>query len=422
MEQAHFCVRSPEEILDLLRVGPERVASIVFQGATGNPADFQAVAKQMLWLSGDGGSSATLLAGRLADEPNTNIHWLPGCTELLWSDTVADRSEEVAVAVLNFLARMDQARSPATVALSSQGEVAQVTYKAAGTGTPVVLLPLALAPHQWDALLPPLQAKHCTIVLGGRHLKFVESLESRAASGYSDMVLSLLDLTSPEPHHALIEVGCGTGALLRRIVRRTGIPRVVGLDINAFLLGEARDLAASEGLADRLDLREGSAEAIPCNDNSFDITLCSTVLEEVDADRALAELVRITKPGGRVVVTVRAVDRESCWTNLPISKPLRDLFEGPGPNPGVVERGCADDSLYRRVQAAGLIDVRGGPAFAWDRLGSARFKNREAARLTRLSADQAEEWRAAMMAAEAEGSPIWLTEPFHCAVGVKPEP
>ena len=123
------------------------------------------------------------------------------------------------------------------------------------------------------------------------------------------MALQLLDMAKPHAGEALIEVGCGTGALLRRIVRHTGIAQVTGLDINGFLLKEARALAAQEGLVVDSSLQQGSAEAVPFSDNAFDIVYSCTVMEEVDADRMLAELVRIAKPGGRVAVGVRAVDR-----------------------------------------------------------------------------------------------------------------
>jgi hypothetical protein len=46
-----------------------------------------------------------------------------------------------------------------------------------GSGTPVVLLPLRLSPQQSEPVLPHLQARHCTVVLGGKDLQSVEILE-----------------------------------------------------------------------------------------------------------------------------------------------------------------------------------------------------------------------------------------------------
>ena len=107
------------------------------------------------------------------------------------------------------------------------------------------------------------------------------------------------------PGGVAVDVGCGTGALTRRLGTRG---RVVGVDINAFLLREASAIARQEGLGDAISFEVGSAEALPFPDDSFDAALACTVLDEVDVDRGLAELARVVRPGGRVAVLVRAVD------------------------------------------------------------------------------------------------------------------
>ena len=67
-----------------------------------------------------------------------------------------------------------------------------------------------------------------------------------------------------------------------------------------------------EGLGGIIEFREGNAETLPFPDDSFDVTVSCTVLEEVSADLALAEMVRVTRPGGRVAVAVRAEDVSTC--------------------------------------------------------------------------------------------------------------
>lgn len=415
--RAHFCARAPLDILDLVRAAPDRVASIVLAGATGRPDDFHGLEARILWLLGDEGETGRLMAARLAAQPDFNVHWIKGFSEYGWSDTAAERTDEVSKALLDFLSERDRmAGAPVPVSLSDAGEVAGITYRSAGGGTPVVLLPLGLSAHQWDAVLPHVQASHCTIVLGGRHLQPVENLEARAAGDYSRMALGLLDLAEPGPRDALIEVGCGSGALLRRIARHTGLERIVGLDVNSFLLGEARHLAVQEGLADRLAFHEGSAEAIPFPDNAFDVVFSSTVMEEVDAERMMSELVRIARPGGRVAVAVRSVDYGS-KTNLPLPKALKDKLELH--SGGVGPRGCADDSLCRRFRDAGLRNVRGGPAWAWIRPEDAWWRNTESQARGLLTAEENDAFTAALAAARAEGLPVWVARPFHCAVGVK---
>lgn len=255
LARAHFCGRESADELDLLASDPARIASLTMLG-TGQLSDFDAISGRMLWVLGDAGPAATRMRRQLAERPDIPVHWLLDYPEFMWSDTVAERTQEVTEAVMGFLAKMDVGAHPSEhVAISGEGDVAGITYRAAGSGTPVVLLPLGLSARQWEPLLSQLQAQHCTVVLGEAHLQPVANLEARADSGYSEMALGLLDLDTVKGNQPLIEVGCGSGALLRRIAQRIDAPSVTGLDINSFLLGEARALATQQNLADRLILR-----------------------------------------------------------------------------------------------------------------------------------------------------------------------
>src|SRR5262249_9222744 len=155
-----------------------------------------------------------------------------------------------------------------------------------------------------------------------------------------------------ERGEAVLEVGGGSGVVVREIARRTqGANRIIDVDINPYLLREASSLARQAGFADRISFREGHAEAIPLPDNSIDVALSFTVMEEGDADQMLSELVRVTRPGGRVAVIVRAVDMPS-WVNLPLSAAVRAKADEPGiASGGVAAAGCADTSLYRRFRS-----------------------------------------------------------------------
>jgi ubiquinone/menaquinone biosynthesis C-methylase UbiE len=107
-----------------------------------------------------------------------------------------------------------------------------------------------------------------------------------------------MELVELRPGETVLEVGCGTGAIDRWLAQRThGANPITGIDINRYLLKEARALVAKDGLEDIIAFREGNGEALELPDNSFDVTLSLTVLEEADADRMLAEIVRVTRPG-----------------------------------------------------------------------------------------------------------------------------
>ena len=118
----------------------------------------------------------------------------------------------------------------------------------------MVLLPLFLAPSQWEPLIPRLSEHFCTITLGGIELGAVAILESRGrAVGYLQMVRTLIDETQLRPGETVLEVGCGTGVLDRWLAHHTrGEHRIVGVDINRYLLQEAEALSRKEGLEDAI--------------------------------------------------------------------------------------------------------------------------------------------------------------------------
>ncbi len=183
----------------------------------------------------------------------------------------------------------------------------------------------------------------------------VAHLEARAQSGYMHVIHQLIDETQLQPGQSVLEVGCGPGAVVRRLAQRTsGRNPIVAVDVNRYLLGEADALARRDGVDGMIEFKEADAEHLPFEGNRFDVTLACTVLEEGDADRMLAELVRVTTPGGRVGVVVRSIDMPR-WIKLKLGPALKAKVEDPGLIGGnVQERGCADASLYRRMRKDGI--------------------------------------------------------------------
>lgn len=99
---------------------------------------------------------------------------------------------------------------------------------------------------------------------------------------------------SPTGKRAL-DVGCG-GGLLAEEMAGLGFD-VTGVEPAEASLQTAREHAERSGLA--IDYRRGTAEALPCEDASFDVVYCCDVLEHVDSvDGAVAEASRVLKPGG----------------------------------------------------------------------------------------------------------------------------
>src|SRR5260370_1100418 len=127
--------------------------------------------------------------------------------------------------------------------------------------------------------------------------------------------------TSP-PRAALLRCRGGRGA---------GAPsaRPVGEDLRASRLMEPGRLAPSGGFLTDIFFAGGRAAALPLPDVAVDVALSSTVFEEGDAGLMLSEIVRVTRPGGRVGITVRAIDMPF-WVNLPLDPALKAKVDAPG--------------------------------------------------------------------------------------------
>src|SRR5438045_8431024 len=160
-----------------------------------------------------------------------------------------------------FLARPDlpRLRSAAGVR-EEEGEIAGISYRVRGAGPPLVLLPLDLSPGQWEPLIPALSARYCTITLGGALFGSVASLEERGRSGYMAVVRSLLDALAIHPGESVLEVGCGSGVIMRELAQRTGgANRLIGRDMSPYLLRVDRALARYAVLIARIVFGEGCA-------------------------------------------------------------------------------------------------------------------------------------------------------------------
>jgi SAM-dependent methyltransferase len=100
------------------------------------------------------------------------------------------------------------------------------------------------------------------------------------------------------PGERVLDVACGSGNGALAAARRSWVP-AVGLDFVPALLERGRERAAVERL--EVEFVEGDAQALPFEDGAFDVTISIYgAMFAPDQERTAAELLRVTKPGGRI--------------------------------------------------------------------------------------------------------------------------
>ena len=119
-----------------------------------------------------------------------------------------------------------------------------------------------------------------------------------------------LALLHPSPGEQVLDVGTGTGRLAIALGDQVGDEgKVFGVDISPAMLRQARRQVARTPISDRIDLRLGDIRALPFADGSLDGAVVSLVLELLPPEgtsAALAELRRVVRPGGRIVLAALA--------------------------------------------------------------------------------------------------------------------
>jgi len=131
---------------------------------------------------------------------------------------------------------------------------------------------------------------------------------------------TLIEVLSPRPEMALLDVGGGTGDLALRFLKRNG-GRVTVVDINEGMLAQGRDRALDQGVLNGVTWVRGDAENLPIEEASADaFTIAFCIRNVTHIERALAEARRVLKPGGRFLCL------EFSKVTIPSLKQLYDAY------------------------------------------------------------------------------------------------
>jgi ubiquinone/menaquinone biosynthesis C-methylase UbiE len=201
---------------------------------------------------------------------------------------------------------------------------------------------------------------------------------------------------------SLLDVGCGTGDDVRDLAPLVGPRgRIVGIDVSSAMIAEAQHRHTALGLP--VEFLEGDAQALQFPDAAFDRCRTERMLMHLNApEHALAEMVRVVRPGGRVVVF--DFDWDTVFVDSPYKETTRKIVQTFSDG---IKHGWIGRSLPRLFHAAGLTEITCVPhavriyyAFA-QRLLDGHLAKAQATGI--LSADELTCWWEHLEKAEAAG-------------------
>lgn len=183
---------------------------------------------------------------------------------------------------------------------------------------------------------------------------FVRYLDAtRATDFYQEIKRRSYDLLALNAGDAVLDLGCGTGDDVVALAVRVGpTGRAVGVDFSATMIAEARRRAAES--TPPVEFIEGDAHRLDFPDGTFDGCRAERLLQHaVDPQAVLAEMVRVAKPGARVVIweselEMLVFDAPDRAVSRKMQHYICDGFRN----------GAIGHQLYRRFQQAGLTDVQ----------------------------------------------------------------
>ena len=125
-----------------------------------------------------------------------------------------------------------------------------------------------------------------------------------------------LDLIDIHDGWTMLDIGCGGGATLKRLLKRSNDAQVYGIDISQESVAKARKVNAKV-LDKQVFVSQGSAEKLPYGDQMFDlVTAVETVYFWPNLPDCLQEVGRVLKPGGKFAILVEVIEGDSVWTKV----------------------------------------------------------------------------------------------------------
>lgn len=136
----------------------------------------------------------------------------------------------------------------------------------------------------------------------------------------------ILEEVKKESFETLLDCGCGTGAMIRLFVKDIPDKKYYGIDLSTEMVKVAKENCAVA------DFRQGDCEALPYEDESFDVVTCSMSFHHYPhVEKFFSNVYRILKPNGRFILRDMTVTNKCLmWATNHIELPLGNKFAGKG--------------------------------------------------------------------------------------------
>lgn len=164
-----------------------------------------------------------------------------------------------------------------------------------------------------------------------------------------ELLASILEHLASFPRpDSILDIGCGTGALLLELKSRLEVGVMAGLDLSDKMLELAR-----QKLGTSVDLRLGDSEALPWEANCFDLVCCTLAFHHYpQPEQAIAEMRRVLKPGGNLLLA-----------DVTLPAPLRQLT-----NLVLPLLSTGDRHAYSRAEIFSLLNQAGFQGLTWKKV------------------------------------------------------
>lgn len=149
--------------------------------------------------------------------------------------------------------------------------------------------------------------------IAGRYDFMNRFLSARTDIGWRKKALRLLKKDSPQ---TILDVATGTGDMAIMAYKMLKPEKIVGIDISTQMLEVGRKKIEKEGFGGKIELQSGDSETINFAENTFDAVIAAFGVRNFEnLENGLAEMCRVLKPGGQIVI-------------LEFSKPRRKAVRG----------------------------------------------------------------------------------------------